>query len=322
MVHARTFSFTDDTVNVAFPSLSMTGTGRKASVAGPISGPQPADSALLLFQLRRAQSHWYQELYQSGSTPLSDPVSYIWNMCHDMREWQDSLPATLTPEIRRLFEQELRYSYVYCIAPSARAPNITDYNRILIFEHSMVYLDTMHEIVHSEQNTGFDTYHDVLRVYFMANQLLAVLRVAEDMLLSGLPVPIPLPRPGSAPAPPLPRRLQPQGMSGEDNIDRSIRCLEKVSQTLTTYGARWSDAGMWRDHFQGISEEIIERLRERRQLRDAAREQHHRQYQNTTGPSPHPTQHSAPMQMQNTQQAKNMRWVDVDVEQMMRGGLQ
>ncbi|EXM11191.1 hypothetical protein FOIG_00985 [Fusarium odoratissimum NRRL 54006] len=277
MVHARTFSFTDDTVNVAFPQASNN--GRKSSVSGPITGPQPADPALLLFQLRRAQSHWYQELYQSGSVPLQDPISYIWKMCLDMREWQDTLPTNLAPEIRQLFDQELRYSYVYCIAPSARAPSITDYNRILIFEHSMAYLDTVHEIAHGAQNSGFYTYHDVLRVYFMANQFLAVLRDAEDMLLSGMPVPIPISRPGAAPAPPLPRRLQPQGMNGEDNLDRSLRCLDKVSQTLDTYGDRWADASTWRESFSMISQEMVDRLSRRKQIRDTAREQYQLQYQ-------------------------------------------
>ncbi|KAF5544068.1 GAL4-like transcriptional activator [Fusarium mexicanum] len=277
MVHARTFSFTDDTVNVAFPQASNN--GRKSSASGPITGPQPADPALLLFQLRRAQSHWYQELYQSGSVPLQDPISYIWKMCLDMREWQDTLPTNLAPEIRQLFDQELRYSYVYCIAPSARAPSITDYNRILIFEHSMAYLDTVHEIAHGAQNSGFYTYHDVLRVYFMANQFLAVLRDAEDMLLSGMPVPIPISRPGAAPAPPLPRRLQPQGMNGEDNLDRSLRCLDKVSQTLDTYGDRWADASTWRESFGMISQEMVDRLSRRRQARDTAREQYQLQYQ-------------------------------------------
>ncbi|KAF5237377.1 hypothetical protein FANTH_10821 [Fusarium anthophilum] len=277
MVHARTFSFTDDTVNVAFPQASNN--GRKSSASGPITGPQPADPALLLFQLRRAQSHWYQELYQSGSVPLQDPISYIWKMCLDMREWQDTLPTNLAPEIRQLFDQELRYSYVYCIAPSARAPSITDYNRILIFEHSMAYLDTVHEIAHGAQNSGFYTYHDVLRVYFMANQFLAVLRDAEDMLLSGMPVPIPISRPGAAPAPPLPRRLQPQGMNGEDNLDRSLRCLDKVSQTLDTYGNRWADASTWRESFGMISQEMVDRLSRRRQARDTAREQYQLQYQ-------------------------------------------
>ncbi|KAF5603702.1 GAL4-like transcriptional activator [Fusarium subglutinans] len=277
MVHARTFSFTDDTVNVAFPQASNN--GRKSSASGPITGPRPADPALLLFQLRRAQSHWYQELYQSGSVPLQDPISYIWKMCLDMREWQDTLPTNLAPEIRQLFDQELRYSYVYCIAPSARAPSITDYNRILIFEHSMAYLDTVHEIAHGAQNSGFYTYHDVLRVYFMANQFLAVLRDAEDMLLSGMPVPIPISRPGAAPAPPLPRRLQPQGMNGEDNLDRSLRCLDKVSQTLDTYGDRWADASTWRESFGMISQEMVDRLSRRRQARDTAREQYQLQYQ-------------------------------------------
>ncbi|KAH7181198.1 fungal-specific transcription factor domain-containing protein [Fusarium sp. MPI-SDFR-AT-0072] len=277
MVHARTFSFTDDTVNVAFPQASNN--GRNSSVSGPITGPQPTDPALLLFQLRRAQSHWYQELYQSGSVPLQDPISYIWKMCLDMREWQDTLPTNLAPEIRQLFDQELRYSYVYCIAPSARAPSITDYNRILIFEHSMAYLDTVHEIAHGAQNSGFYTYHDVLRVYFMANQFLAVLRDAEDMLLSGMPVPIPISRPGAAPAPPLPRRLQPQGMNGEDNLDRSLRCLDKVSQTLDTYGDRWADASTWRESFSMISQEMVDRLSRRKQIRDTAREQYQLQYQ-------------------------------------------
>ncbi|KAH6961145.1 hypothetical protein HG530_004916 [Fusarium avenaceum] len=284
MVHARTFSFTDDTVNVAFPQASSN--ARKSSVSGAITGPQPADPALLLFQLRRAQSHWYQELYQSGSVPLQDPISYIWKMCLDMREWQDTLPNNLPPQIRQLFEQELRYSYVYCIAPSARAPSITDYNRILIFEHSMAYLDTVHDIAHGAQNSGFYTYHDVLRVFFMVNQFLAVLRDAEDMLLSGMPVPIPIARPGTAPAPPLPRRLQPQGMNGEDNLDRSLRCLDKVSQTLDTYGDRWVDASTWRESFGMRSQETVERLSRRKQMRDTAREQYQLQYQGR-GMPPH-----------------------------------
>jgi hypothetical protein len=200
-------------------------------------------------------------------------------MCLDMREWQDTLPNNLPPQIRQLFEQELRYSYVYCIAPSARAPSITDYNRILIFEHSMAYLDTVHEIAHGAQNSGFYTYHDVLRVFFMVNQFLAVLRDAEDMLLSGMPVPIPIARPGTAPAPPLPRRLQPPGMNGEDNLDRSLRCLDKVSQTLDTYGDRWVDASTWRESFGIRSQETVERLSRRKQMRDTAREQYQLQYQ-------------------------------------------
>ncbi|WXC54680.1 hypothetical protein SNK03_000670 [Fusarium graminearum] len=314
MVYARTFSFTDDTVNVAFPQAF--GNARRGSASGALSGPQSADPALLLFQLRRAQSHWYQDLYQSGSVPLQDPISYVWRMCLDMREWQDTLPNNLAPEIRQLFDQELRYSYVYCIAPSTRAPNITDYNRILIFEHSMAYLDTAYDIAQSGQNWGFFTYHDVMRIFFMASQFLAVLRDAEDMLLSGMPVPIPIARPGTAPAPPLPRRLQPQGMNGEDNLDRSLRCLDKVSQTLNIFGERWVDASHLRENFGLISQEVVERLSERRQRRDTAREQYQSQYQSRGMPP----QSQGGYQVQNSHQQEEMQWAGVDVAHMMRGG--
>jgi hypothetical protein len=233
-----------------------------------------------------------------------------------MREWQDTLSNHLAPEIRQLFDQELRYSYVYCIAPSARAPSITDYNRILIFEHSMAYLDTAYEIAQSTQNSGFYTYHDVMRVFFMASQFLAVLRDAEDMLLSGMPVPIPIARPGTAPAPPLPRRLQPQGMNGEDNLDRSLRCLDKVSQTLNISGERWVDASHLRENFGQISQEVVERLSGRRQMRDTAREQYQSQYQSRGIPP----QNQAVYQAQNSHQPKEMQWGGVDVTHMMRGG--
>lgn len=320
MVHARTFSFTDDTINVAFPHAISA--ARKGSVAGVIEGPQSADPALLLFQLRRAQSHCYQELYQSGPEPISDPISYVWRMCLDMREWAESLPESLSAGIRQLFEQELRYSYVYCIAPSPRAPHISDYNRILIFEHSMAYLDTMHGIAHGPLNPGFYTYHDVLKVYFMANQFLAVLRDAEDMLLSGRPVPIPIPRPGAVPPPPLPRRLASGGLPPEDNLSRSFMCLEGVSQTLDKLGERWEDATRWNESFKRISAEMVKRLRGRLRMRDSNREQQQQQqqqvqYHGSRGPSPQQQSGMLP-----TQPSKEMQWVGVDVAQMMRGAPQ
>ncbi|KAF1738989.1 Positive regulator of purine utilization [Beauveria bassiana] len=225
MVHARTFSFTDDSINVAFPaSISL----RKQSLSsGPIAAPQSTDPALLLFQLRRAQSYWYQELYQSDTTPLTDPTTFLWQMCLDMREWGESLPDSLPPGIRRMFEQELRYSYVYCIAPSVRAPQITDYSRTLIFEYSLEYLNIMLEISRTGLNSAFYTYHDALKVYFMGNQLLAVLRDAEEVLLSGRPVPPPPLPLGCPPAPPIPRRTALPTNDANDALERSLWCLER-----------------------------------------------------------------------------------------------
>lgn len=272
MAHARTFSFTDDAVNVAFPNAS--GVGRKLSVSGPMAGPQSADPALLLFQLRRAQSFWYQELYQSNPTPLPSPSSFLWQMCLKMREWGESLPSTLPAGTRRMFEQELLYSYVYCIAPSARAPHITDYSRTLIFEYSLAYLDSMYGTAHGGLNSAFYTYQDARKVYFMASQFIAVLRDAEDTLLSGAFIPPPVSVPGSAPPPPIPRRQLRPGAPAQGNVDRSLWCLGRIPETLELYGARWEDALMLKQSFEQIAGDTIERLRKRQQTRSVPLPRH------------------------------------------------
>ena len=107
MVHARAFSFTDDATNVGWPRPSSF--SRRASITGQmLSGSEPA---FLLFQLRRAQSHWYQRLFQSEPTPLQDSSSFIWQMCQEMKEWAEALPSTLPAGMRALFDLEVRYSF-------------------------------------------------------------------------------------------------------------------------------------------------------------------------------------------------------------------
>lgn len=326
MVHARPFSFTDDTVSVAFPDRGSS--DRKASTTGRMSPAPSTDAALLLFQLRRAQSHWYQELYQSNASPLADPEAYVWHMCLDMREWGESLPGGLSAGLRCMFEQELRYSYVYCIAPSARTPQITDYGRTLIFEYSLAYLDVMYDVSQDVQNSTFYTYHDALKVYFMANQFLAVLKDAEEMLLIGADVQVPSPRPGAVTPPPIPSRSsRMRGIRAEDNLTRALDCLEQTSRTLARYGERWGNALMLKNSFETISEDVAERLRSRNQMRDARRGRqsgaHQRQY---SGQSQgiRPAASSSPPQAAAAASAhghaKDMRWADLGMAPMMQGG--
>ncbi|KAI1825504.1 fungal-specific transcription factor domain-containing protein [Xylaria intraflava] len=288
MVLTRAFSFTDAAINVAFPrSFSF---NRRASITGQyLSGCEPA---LLLFQLRRAQSHWYQLLFQSDSAPLPDP-SFVWQMCQDMREWGETLPNTLPMGVRDLFDLELRYSFVYCMSPSAKSPALTDYDRLFIFEHAMAYLDRIYDIAHNGRNTGFYSHHDALRIFFMASQFVAVLRDAEDVLLSGIMPPPPPYTIGKAMPPPIPRRM---GGLGFDNLERSLGCLERTAMTLAKYGERWDDSVSLRQSFEVISRDVVDRLRERQRIKQE--------------PSP-PRPRQRPV----------MRWVDVDVEAMMRANV-
>lgn len=274
MVHARAFSFTDEAINVAFPSANPN--PRVPSLAGPVT-PTQANCALLLFQLRHAQSQWYQALFQSEPTPLPNGQSYIWRMCQEMREWGTKLPENLPPAIKDLFDLELRYSYVYCLAPSTRHPHMTDYGRTLIFEHCLAYLDAVHGIAHGQLNSAFYTYHDALRVFFMASQLVAVLGAAEDILLSGLPIaPPPLecqPHfPGmmgngmtpSPPPPPLPTERTTR--TARDCLERTISCLERVRQTLNTWGQRWDNAQVLGASYEVLVAPVLERLQIRKTM--------------------------------------------------------
>ncbi|KAI0861863.1 fungal-specific transcription factor domain-containing protein [Xylaria cubensis] len=290
MVLTRAFSFTDASANVGFPRSSSF--SRRASISGQyLSGCEPA---LLLFQLRRAQSHWYQLLSQSDSTPLPD-ATFIWQMCHQMQEWAERLPNALPIAIRELFDLELRYSFVYCMSPSAKSPPLTDYDRLFIFEHALAYLDRIYEIAHSGRNTSFYTYHDALRVFFMASQFVAVVHDAEELLLSGI-MPPPPPYSDNVMPPPLPRRI---GGASFDNLERSLGCLERTASTLAKYGERWDDSVSLRRGFDMRSQNVIERLQRRRQIEQQ--------------PPPPPNMQA--------QMGRDMRWVDVNVEAMMRSNI-
>ncbi|KAI1308056.1 fungal-specific transcription factor domain-containing protein [Xylaria venustula] len=289
MVFTRPFSFTDAAANVAFPRPSSF--SRRASITGQyLSSCEPA---LLLFQLRRAQSHWYQILSQSDTVPLPN-ADFIWQICREMQEWAERLPNTLPIGVRELFDLELRYSFVYCMSPSVKSPTLTDYARLFIFEHAIAYLDHIYEIAHSGRSIGFYSYHDALRVFFMASQFVAVVRDAEDLLLSGI---MPQPPPYStALPPPLPRRM---GGPGFDNLERSLGCLERTARTLAKYGERWDDSVSLRQTFDLISQDVVDRLRMRRQIK----------------------QQPSPPRTIQAQMGRDMRWVDVDVEAMMRGNV-
>ncbi|OAA65540.1 zn 2cys6 cluster transcripitional activator [Niveomyces insectorum RCEF 264] len=377
MVHARAFSFTDDAINVAFPSMIGVGPSRPPFTLPPnaqglhpppspaVAGHSPTSPsstpsvcpASLLFQLRRAQSHWYQALYQSDpSDPLADPAAFVWRMCADMREWSEALPTSLPVGIRDMFELELQYSYVYCIAPNARAPLMTAYGRMLIFEHVIAYMNRIAALAQSPLNPVWHTYHDALRVFFMGSQFVAVLRdtaTADAILAGGGSVPVPLALPGEAAPPPMPARttaLQRLGPVGGNNnkihnsssstttttttngyrantdtrsngvppsyassgslsssssspsssadpavgtnVDRAIACLECVSWTLSTYGARWEDAERLATGFKAISGSVLENLWTRQAAAQGKQQQQQQQPQ------------QQPLQLQQPQQQR------------------
>ncbi|RFU35968.1 hypothetical protein B7463_g304, partial [Scytalidium lignicola] len=254
MAHFRAFSFADDTANVAFPSMAVTIIN---DLSKPMAGPHSLETALLLFQLRTIQSRWYQELFQSSRSPLQGSSNYLWHVCQEMREWSESYPSELSPAIRKLFDLEVLYSYVYCLAPSSRVPAVSEYGKTLIFEYSIAYMQKMFSLSRDPLNPAFITYHDALRVFFIGSQFMAVLNENQDRLLNGVIPYVPL-LPGAPPPPPLPS-------SGRgDNIERSINCISQINDTLKTFGQRWENSKALQSTFESQSHPLLSSLHQRR----------------------------------------------------------
>ncbi|TVY85356.1 Positive regulator of purine utilization [Lachnellula suecica] len=255
MVHARSFSFTDDSTSVAFPVLSIGPTSGPA--ANSLTGPHSLDPAALLFQLRYTQSCWYQELFQSSRSPFENPSAFIWQICQEMREWSESFPDNLPLSFKDFFDLELLYSYIYCLAPSCRIQAVSLYAKTLIFEYSIAYMQKIFPISKDPVNKAFYTYHDALRVYFVGSQFIAVLLSDQDQLLSGI-LPFAPIAPGTPPPPPLPVN------AGVDSVERSIRCMSHIQETLKTFGHRWEDSKALLSSYEAQVEPLLGALHRRR----------------------------------------------------------
>ena len=189
--------------------------------------------------------------------PLQNASTYIWQMCQEMREWSESFQDTVPLVFKDFFDLELLYSYVYCLAPSCRVPDVSDYGKALIFEYSIAYMQKIFPISRDPINTAFYTYHDALRVYFVGSQFIAVLTESQDKLLNGI-LPYALIIPGSPPPPPLPAK------TGGDNVDRSINCITHIKETLKTFGHRWDDSQALQSSFEGQAESLLASLHRRK----------------------------------------------------------
>lgn len=180
-----------------------------------------------------------------------------------MRLWAESFPKTLPAAIKGLFELELLYSYIYCLAPSCRVPAVSELGKNLIYEYSIQYVDKMYPVSKDPINTGFYTYHDALRVFFVGSQLLAVLRTSGDRILASIPPTFINQVQGSPPPPPL------QNVSRHDHLERSIKSIEQISEILETYGERWADSKALLENFNFLSKPMLDDLRHRQETRSS-----------------------------------------------------
>ena len=243
LVQTRAFSFSDDSTKVKIPFNKLP--PPPAPSSPPPSGSQKSwlqsyDHAVSLINLRKLQSTWYNELFQSGRTRWEEPYQFIWNTCDTMRDWFDNLPASIGPNMRAFFELDLLYSYVYVLSPSPRVPVVKPFAQKLIFEYCIRYADLMLSLMSDPTYTTPLTFYDAMRVYMTGRQFLDVLQHNTEGLLTGHIPPPPNVSKTTAPPPPMPMvPLQPGEPIPRFNTIRSLRCIKQITECLSRFGVRW-----------------------------------------------------------------------------------
>ena len=255
IVQTRAFSFSDDSANVALPPASGSQLGQKSSEQQWLKG---LDHAIDLIKIRKLQSAWYHDLFQSGREPWTDPYPYLWNTCQGMANWFSNLSPRTANHMRVFFELELMYSYVYLLAPSPRVPVTAPYVQLLIFEYCTAYANLMTRVINDQNHVAPVTFYDAMRVYMTGRQFLDVLENNQDLLLSGPTPEPPYAGPESAPPPPLPARP----VDAQSNTVRSITCIKQLTECLGYFGLRWGYMS-WRDSFDRVAEPTLSLLNQR-----------------------------------------------------------
>lgn len=276
-MQTRSFSFSDEATNVAFPFHNTATSPRYSSPQAAVF-QQNFDSALDLFRMREIQSEWYMDLFQSGREPWPEAYPYIWKQYARMTEWFNDIPQTILPAFKTGFELELLYSYVYILSPSPRIPHIDEYAQRLIFEHCISYSVILLTILTkpSSPTKSPVTFYDAMRAYMTGRQFVDVLsRNLEVILNPNPPSPPatttppmasddPLAPPTQVGPPPFP---VPQLSEGQvtplDPTVRAINALNDFTQILSNFGLRFGFTH-WRDRFQRESAALSAQLYQRR----------------------------------------------------------
>jgi len=246
---------------------------------------QSPDAALDLIKLRKIQSAWYTQLFQSGRIPWPEPYTYIWKVYHEMSDWFNNLSSGTGQNVRDFFELDLLFSYVYMLSPSPRCPEPSEHAQRLIFEHCISYSAKMLHLTTGSTGTNGPalTFYDALRVYITGRTFVDVLTKNFDRLLRpGIPTPssfssqsvdadidplapssLPQPPPIPVPSP----AFDPSAPDANTPVVRAIGALNDFISALSYFGGRFGlVAGISRrDRFQRESQPLFSMLQQRAQ---------------------------------------------------------
>ncbi|KAF2157616.1 hypothetical protein K461DRAFT_219963 [Myriangium duriaei CBS 260.36] len=255
IVQTRAFTFSDDSANVVSP-FSNAPTPRTTSTAH--RWLKTFDHSIDLMGLRRIQSKWYYDMFQTGHEVWAEPYPYIWQTYYSMTTWFANISKNTSEPMKLYYEMELLYSYIYVLGASPHVPRPHPYAQTLLFEHCISYASLLAKALSGSKHIAPVTFDDNMRAYMTGMQLLDVLVKSRDQLISGVaPEPPHLP-PGSPSTPALP----PLQNDSKSNVVRAINAIKSITDTLKAFGQRWGYS-TWRDDFAIAVEPMLIALNSR-----------------------------------------------------------
>lgn len=241
----RTFSMSDESVNVALPSES-------SSASSPIFLHSPTP-AWHLVKIRQILSTAYQKKYIHDNDPSVQSPNSTWRLCTKAQEWFNTMPQTAPKFFPLLCRLELLYTMVIILSPNGSPPTTYDYDKVLLFDHCLHFIDEAHQILRGPHLLPFLTCLDILRVFQVSQRLIDVLRQDYELVLSPSEPESP-PVPPDAPVPPV--------LCPEDRINchgRVLDCLARTKELLLFGVEKWEMRSLLMT-FQQESAAINDRL--------------------------------------------------------------
>ncbi|KAE8387869.1 fungal-specific transcription factor domain-containing protein [Aspergillus alliaceus] len=221
----RTFSLSDDSVNVALPSTSgstMTGKGHIF-----LHSSKPAWD---IVEIREILSSSYQAKYFCTNGLSSEST---WVLCSRAREWFDNTPKNVPNYFPVLYKLELLYTTIMILSPTQEYSRLCDYGIVLLFDRSIQYTTELHRILETRTWLPLVSSLDIQRMYQVSRRLVDILRRNYKLVLSP-----------SVPALPslfhdIPKPPMLEVCNGVDCHGRAIECLDHID-TILQYGAgKW-----------------------------------------------------------------------------------
>ncbi|KAL5334723.1 fungal-specific transcription factor domain-containing protein [Aspergillus crustosus] len=240
----RTYSFSDKSVNVAFPAYP---TAEQSYIFSRSSEP-----AWNLVKIRGILSAAYEQKYLTAFDSPPQISEATWILCSQANDWFNNTPRNSSPFFSILYRLELLYTTIIILAPSDRHLPDCDYTKLLLFNRSMDYVCQIHQILENPAWLPMLTYLDIQRVFQVTQRFAIILTQSFDLHVNHVP---PMPHvPFDCPSPPL---LE---------LENCLQCQERASLFLNQVGSilqhgsrKWNLHNLLHDFLQ-LSAPVRERL--------------------------------------------------------------